>query len=219
MKTKVFFVEVFLLLLFLFILPKGLEAAYLKLEPATVSSNANETFTINVNIDTENEEVNSADVYITYDAGLLEAQQVVAGSFFPTVTNNIASGRLYIAGLVEDPASSKKGTGTIATVTFKALKDGFATLSIDCSSSKIVKADVNATNILECSKNGSSQVTIGSGTTTDNNSSASNNQSSTDNSNSQSLPKTGFLDNLVNVGLPGLILLTFGLVGKILLKY
>ena len=219
MKTKVFFVEVFLLLLFLFILPKGLEAAYLKLEPETVSTNANETFTINVDIDTENEEVNSADVYITYDANLLEAQQVAAGSFFPTVTNDIASGRLYIAGLVEDPASSKKGTGTIATVTFKALKDGFATLSIDCSSSKIVKADVNATNILECSKNGSSQVTIGSGTTTDNNSSASNNQSSTDNSNSQSLPKTGFLDNLVNVGLPGLILLTFGLVGKILLKY
>ena len=211
MKTKVFFVEVFLLLLFLFILPKGLEAAYLKLEPETVSTNANETFTINVNIDTENEEVNSADVYITYDANLLEAQQVAAGSFFPTVTNDIASGRLYIAGLVEDPATSKKGTGTIAIVTFKASKDGSANLSIDCSSSKIVKADINASNIINCDKNAGSQVTIGSGTNAS--------QTGSETPTPQTLPKTGFLDNLVNVGLPGLILVTFGLIGKILLKY
>lgn len=210
MRRKLF-ISIFFAILFFPLTLKPVQAAYFEPNPATINVNAGETFTVKVNINTEGEEVNSADIYLNFNSSLIEAQQITAGSFFPTVTNDISAGMVYIAAMVDDPASSKTGSGEVATITFKALANGSAEISFDCDSSKIVKADVNATNILVCSKNNKTTLTIGSGGSTTSSTPAPTTVSS--------LPKSGVFDNLKNIGISGLILFSFGILGKILLKY
>ena len=75
--------------------------------------------------------LSATDVYVVYDATLLKATVVTAGTQFPIVTNDIAtSGKVYIAGMVSDPASSITASGTLATITFQGLKDGTGTLAL-----------------------------------------------------------------------------------------
>jgi len=209
---KIFLVH-FLLVVFLFLFPVVIGqtiAASLEFDPTTMTTSANQTFNVSIVVDAGSELITSTDVYVTFDASILEAQSVTEGSFFPTVTNNITSGKVYIAGLVDDPATSKTASGTLATVTFKALKDGTATLSFDCDNSKIVKNDVNATNILTCSENGTSTVTVGVGGTTTGGD-ADSGQTTTQ------LPKSGIFDNVVKWAVPGTVLLLIGVITRLIL--
>ena len=195
-------------------------AASLKFDKTTVSTTNGGTFQIAVTIDPGSDALSSVDAYVTFDAAYLKATAVTAGSLFPTVSNDIStSGKVYIAGLVNDPASSISTAGTLATITFQALKDGTATLSFDCNTSKIIKNDINASNVISCSSNGTSAVTIGSGggsssggstqptTVPAANTGATNNE----------LPKSGIFDNVVKFAIPGLILFLVGGVFRLLL--
>lgn len=220
-----YILRIIFVLLFFIVLPAFFtaEAAYLKFDKTTVTSASGATFQISVMVEPGSDGLSSTDVYLKYDATLLKANSVAAGTQFPIVTNDIAtSGTIYIAGMVSDPASSVSTVGTLATVTFQALKDGAETLSFDCNSSKIVKNDFNATNTIACSQNETSSVTIGSGsssgttstdTTTDNTDTASNTVDTENNDSSSipsELPKSGVFDNVIKFVLPGTILLIFG---------
>ncbi|MBI5126946.1 hypothetical protein HZA76_00630 [Candidatus Roizmanbacteria bacterium] len=177
-------------------------AASLNFDKSTVTVGNGGTFQIAVTVDPTGENVSSADVYVSYDATALKATAVAAGSIFPTVSNDIStSGKVYIAGMVNDAASSVSTAGTIATITFQALKEATATLSFDCTTSKVVKNDINATNVLNCSQNGSSTVTIGAG--------GSNNTIPTPTT-VETLPQSGVFDNVVKFAIPGMILLLLG---------
>jgi len=208
----------FLILIFFF-LPSFLvvEAATFSFDKSSYSVGVAQTFQIQVNIDTGGEQVNGADAYINYDSSFLSVEDVSAGSFFPTVTNDTATaGKVYIAGLVDDPASPKTGSGTLATITFKGLKDGTVNLTFDCNNSKIVKGDTNATNILQCSSDYKAVISVGSGSDGGSSSSSSNSSSSNDQSNSsnnnqpKTLPKSGIFENLINFAIPGSILFLIG---------
>jgi len=125
-------------------------------EPSSTAVKKDQTFDININIDPVGEQVAGADIYLDYNAELLTLESVTAGTYFPLVANVPASGRLYISATVANQGDSKTGTGTIATVVFKASEVGTANISIDCDpqktdSSRMVKDDINATNILNCS--------------------------------------------------------------------
>ena len=208
----------FLILIFFF-LPSFLvvEAANFSFDKSSYSVAVGQTVQIQVNIDTGGEPVNGADAYINYDSSFLSVEDVSAGSFFPTVTNDIeTAGKVYIAGLVDDPASPKTGSGTLATITFKGLKDGTVNLTFDCNNSKIVKSDTNATNILQCSYDYKAAISVGSGSSGGSSSSSSNSSSSNDQSNSsnnnqpKTLPKSGIFENLINFAIPGTILFLIG---------
>jgi len=189
---------------FVFVLPLilNVEAASLNFDKTTVSVANSGTFQISVTVDPAGEGMNGTDVYVSYDASVLKATAVSAGSLFPYVFNDIAtSGKVYIAGTVTDPASSISTSGTVATITFQGLKDGTTTLSFDCSTSKIVKDDTQTTNILNCSQNGSCVVTVGSGGGT--------NPTPTPGSGGQ-LPTSGVIDNVIKFAVPGVILLILG---------
>ena len=192
-------VKIFLLIpVFFFILPFTwrTEASSLKFDKTTVSAANGETFQIAVTVEPGGENLNSTDVYVTFDSTLLKANSVADSSLFPTVTNDIStSGKVYIAGMVNDPASSISTTGTLATITFQALKDGSGTLSFDCNASKIIKNDINATNVITCSQNGTAAVTIGSGGNAPTPS---------------QLPESGIFDNVIRLAIPGMILLLLG---------
>lgn len=197
-------IKIFLLIpVFVFVLPLilNVEAASLNFDKTTVSVANSGTFQISVTVDPAGEGMNGTDVYVSYDASVLKATVVSAGSLFPYVFNDIAtSGKVYIAGTVTDPASSISSSGTVATITFQGLKDGTTTLSFDCSTSKIVKDDTQATNILNCSQNNSCTVTVGAGGS---------NPTATPGSGGQ-LPTSGVFDNVVKFAVPGMILLILG---------
>src|SRR3989338_1118335 len=169
MKKFVFPTLVFF---FLFLLSASIsgqaEAGFLNFDQSSVSVNPQATFTISVLVDAGPDEITSTVAHILFEPSLLEAQSVTPGNFFPSVSQNITSGEMYITGIVDTPATFKTGAGTLATVTFKALKDGTASLTFFCqlgqyNSSKIIKNDFNATNIIDCSQNGSATVTVGQG--------------------------------------------------------
>jgi len=208
-------------LLFFLLLPfvTVVNAASLKFDKTTVSTTNGGTFQIAVTVDPGSDALNSVDAYVTFDAAYLKATAVTAGSLFPTVSNDIStSGKVYIAGLVNDPASSISTEGTLATITFQALKDGTATLSFDCNTSKIIKNDINASNVISCSSNGTSAVTIGSGSSSGGTTNPTATPTPAANTGVASeLPKSGIFDNVVKFAIPGLILFLVGGVFRLLL--
>ena len=200
----------FVTILFLVVPVLGNEifAASLNFGSSTVSGTNGGNFQIAVTVDPGSDSLNSTDAYVTYDSSLLKPIAVAAGTMFPTVTNDITTtpGKVYIAGMVNDPASSISTGGTLATITFQGLKNGTGTLAFDCASSKIIKNDINATNVITCSSNGTSAVTIGSGSA-----------AAAPTSAPSSLPRTGTLDNVVKFGVPGIIILLLGSISRLFL--
>lgn len=168
MKKTILFILFLLLFVGVPVAFGQVDAASFSFDKTTVPVSVDSTFDIQVQITTGTPQVNAADAYVTFDSTLLEAQTVTPGTFFPTVTNSITSGTVYISGIVNGPGQAVTGTGTLATITFKGKANGTATLSFDCqtsggNTSKIVQDDVNATNILVCSENGTATVTVGIG--------------------------------------------------------
>ena len=189
-------------------------AASLKFDKTTVSVTNGGTFQIAVTVDPGSDALSSVDAYVSFDAAYLKATVVTAGSLFPTVSNDIStSGKVYIAGLVNDPASSISTAGTLATITFQGLKDGSATLSFDCNTSKIIKNDINASNVITCLQNGTSAVTIGSG----GGNSANPTIAPAANTGASELPQSGIFDNVVKFAVPGAVLFLLGVIAKLML--
>ncbi len=188
------------------------EAASLQFNPSSASTTANSSFTIDIVVNPGSEQINSAESYILFDPTLLEAQSVTDGTYFSSVSNIIEAGRVYVAGMVEDNSSYKTGTGTIARINFKALTDGTATLTFDCPNTKIVKADINATNIATCSEMGTATVVIGSG-----GGGGGSQPAPTTYTPPSTLPQTGILENLQKAAIPGLILVVIGGIIKLLI--
>ena len=208
------FIKLFsLAIIFLIVAPfvSSARAASLNFDKSTATAANGDTFQISVTVDPGSDGLNSTDAYVTFDSTLLKATAVSAGSLFPTVSNDTSTaGKVYIAGMVNDPASSVSTTGTLATITFQGLKEGSGTLSFDCNTSKIIKNDINASNVLVCSQNGTAAITVGSGsgtapTTAPNNSAPA------------ELPQSGIFDNVVKFAFPGAILLILGGVLRLVL--
>ncbi|MEN9328338.1 MAG: Cohesin domain, partial [Candidatus Parcubacteria bacterium] len=145
------------------------EAASLKFSPTSKTVNQGDTFQVQVNVDAGSEEVSGTDSYVLYDASKFTATSVTEGTYFPYVTSNIASGKVSIWGVVTDPATSRTGSGTLATITFTVLQNASsANLTFYCDlnandTSKIVKNDINATNIIVCSANDTAVITVNGG--------------------------------------------------------
>jgi len=149
-------------------LVEGAQAASVRFDTATVSVSVGSTFTINAVVDAGSDQITSTDMWILYDSSLLEAESASAAAFFPAVTSNITAGKIYIAGLVTNIGTYETGSGNVATITFKGLHNGTATISYDCradvsNSTKVIKNAVDPTNIIICGQNGTSIVTIGTG--------------------------------------------------------
>ena len=203
-------------IIFLTVFPlfQSVWAANLKFDKTTVSVANGATFQIAVTVDPAPDSVISTDVYISYDSTALKVNSVSAGTLFPTVTNDTStSGKVYIAGLVNDAANSITTAGTLATITFQALKEASVTLSFDCSTSAVIKNDINATNVLNCSQNGTSAVTIGAGGSSGSSPTATptpGGSSSGETETPAQLPQSGIMDNLVKFAIAGMILLFIG---------
>ncbi len=147
------------------------QAAALLFDPESSEVDVDESFSVDVTIDTGTSQVAGADIYITYDSSIVSLQSVTGGDFFPIVTNIPETDQLYVAGVVANQGEYKTGTGTVATLVFKAVETGETQLKFTCDltqteTSKINQNDINASNIIDCSKLGVHDVTVSDGTGT-----------------------------------------------------
>ena len=148
---KKFTLSLILFFLALFTVPSvfsNAQAATLKFDPTSGTAANGATFQVKVNADAGSAQVSAADVYVSFDPTLVKATLVTPGTYFADVTSNILNGKVYITGLPSqsDFTAFKTGAGTIATITFQALKNGTASLKFDCgttaASSKIIQNDI-----------------------------------------------------------------------------
>lgn len=101
---------------------KAVPATTLSLYPATVTKEINQTFILEVKIDTGENQTTAAELHLNFDPNKLEGQSISVGTFLPVVlvTGNInqATGKASIT-LGSQPAEPKRGQGTLAFITFK----------------------------------------------------------------------------------------------------
>ena len=205
-------------------------AATLEFSPATGSYSTNENFNVEIKVDTSSQDTQSTDAVIEFDTTLLSVENVTHGSFYPTVLHSEQNGKLYISGVVNDAASVKNGAGTLATVSFKGLTAGTATLSFVCTTgrtddSNVSKNDLDATDLLVCSSLVEGSYTLsGSTVSTPTPTSTTNTGTGTDtgtttgteylDGSGSTIPATGFTDiiALLPKMLMGLIFIAIGLI-------
>ena len=226
-KNLTTILPVFIFFLSLPLFFNSVQAAYFKFDQTTVSVASGGTFQIAVMVEPGSDSLNAAEAYVTYDSGVLNATSVAAGSLFPTVSHDVSTaGKVYIAGMVNDPASSISVSGTLATITFQASNTGTGsvTISYDCNTSKIIKDDINASNVIVCSQNGTATVVVGNCAPDSSGAipticaptsqPASSQQSG---STPSELPQSGVFENVVKFAIPGLLLFLVGGVFRLLL--
>lgn len=199
----------------------SVSAASFSFDPVTVKATKGVPFQVKLNIDTGTDEITSADAFIKFDKTILKATDVTDGTFFAAIFKEIKTDMVYAAGMVEDQTQPVKGTGLVATITFEPLVDGTATITIDCTSSKILKTDnqsLERPNIIVCASNGTSAVTVGAGSSSNPAPTSSSNPAPSSSSKPPSeLPKSGILENVMGIAIPGAILILIGSVVRVLL--
>lgn len=216
MKKISNYLVISIFLIFIFLLGVSyIYAGTINFDKSNVNVNSGESFTLELNVDPGSDEIRSVDIYLSYDKDYLQVEAINEGDYFPTVTSDTSTaGQVYIAGMVDDPAVTKTGTGKVATVNFKAIKNGSTTITLNCERSKIIKADIDATNILECPQTPPSvNVTIGGG-------GSSGNTYVTPTPTPKlpsSLPKSGVFDNIEKALKPGFLFLVLGIVLKLII--
>lgn len=124
-------------------LPLFVDAATMSISPATQSVHVGDTFTVSININTSGATIDGVDIrYLNYNPALLEVQdadsttagvQIAPGALMPvTVANsvNASTGKILFSQVVMG-GGGYSGSGTLATITFKALAVGTANITID----------------------------------------------------------------------------------------
>lgn len=147
-------------------------AGSLQFSPTSKAVKVGDTFDVQVNINTGSDSVAGADAYIIYDPSIVDYQSVTNGTFFDTPFKaTYPPNKVYLGGIM-DQGSLKpdSGSGSMATITFKAKQNGTMTLTFACGSSAapqtsaISKKNSGGQNIIDCNSNGTSTITVsGSG--------------------------------------------------------
>jgi len=154
------------LLLFVFLLLMGfysfpvysISSPHLEISPNSggISSAGTE---ININIDTGGLEAKSAKAVINFGATKLEVDSIEAGDFFDEVSHNIYNDHVVVNANLSLGSSleSKTGTGTLATMTVKAVgSSGTAAMTFDCTEGSSTDSGINdptPIDIIDCSAN------------------------------------------------------------------
>lgn len=153
----------------------GVSAASLQFDPTTLNVTTGQSFQIKLDIDagTAADGILATDAKITYDKALCQVTKIDNGTYFTTLgkADFATPGQVYVAAIVDDPGDFKKGTGTYATMTVTCNNSGTATFSYVCTpgetgnDSNIANNDFDATDVINCSENGTARVVIGGSST------------------------------------------------------
>jgi hypothetical protein len=143
------FLVLFLLSVFLPVLPARAAGASLYFSPSTGTHILNSKFTVSVKINSGGTSVNASQGSVSFDKSLLKVVGISKGSIFnlwteePNFSNS--AGTISFGGGIPRPGYSGSG-GTICTITFQAIKLGAA--HVNFSSGDILANDGKGTNVL-----------------------------------------------------------------------
>lgn len=129
----------------------------LGISPATLTVAPNDTITVGITVNTGDETISAVELHLKYDAAKLEAQNIIAGSYLPVVLSagGVGGGNASII-LGSQPGIPQKGSGILASVTFKALSPSSSIIDFDSTTQ--VAAIGKTGNVLQSSSG--SQVTV-----------------------------------------------------------
>lgn len=169
MSKKILLGFVFAVLMMFFAGLNNVWAATLNFNPSTSNITVGQTFTIDINLDTQGASVDGADINsLHYNPQILQLQGsgFVAGTLMPiTVANtaNTSTGTLVFSQ-VTSGGNHFNNNGKLASVTFKAIATGTATVTIDFTAGNTTKSVVasNGLNVLTFVGSGNYVVTGGS---------------------------------------------------------
>ena len=162
-RITVFFATFFTLTALAVMTPAhSFAAPKLYLDPGSTTVNKGSEFTVNLQIDAENQSAYGADAFINFPADLTLVS-VNSGGFFPGFDWSQSSGHLELHGYFPAVFDSKTGSGTFVTFKFSTQKDsGSATISFTCTGSgndtQIINTDGD--NILNCGNVNQSNITF-----------------------------------------------------------
>lgn len=102
---------------------KAAPATTLSIIPAISSKKTNDVFSLEITIDTGENQVVASELHISFDPTKLEAQTITNGPLFPNIlaSGTIESGLASITVGASDAKQPVKGTSTVAIVRFKAI--------------------------------------------------------------------------------------------------
>jgi len=136
----------------------------LSLLPATQEASVGQEFTEEIIINTKDQTVSGAELYLTYDTTKVQAIDIKEGTFLPVVLTKgtIKNGTVSIT-LGCQPSSPQKGSGVLASVKFKLLANTPANITF--TDATLVTAIDNKTDNVVDTKVGAT-ITISSAPTT-----------------------------------------------------
>jgi hypothetical protein len=108
-------------------------ASILSLSPATTTKKVGDTFTLEVKLDTADNQVMTVQLRILYDPTKLRTEDITNGPFAPTIRVSgkaDPTGAATITVGAKDNATPMKGSGTVAVLTMRAVAASSTPISI-----------------------------------------------------------------------------------------
>lgn len=144
---------------------KAAPATTLSITPATLSKAVGDEFTLELKMNTGDNQIVAVDLKILYDPTKLEGVWIRNGSMFPNILSSgvVGSGTASIALGAPNTTTPITGSGTVATLRLKAIAATTAPITVRFGSDTFVGAlNEGSTNALQSSAPGT--ITIGGGT-------------------------------------------------------
>lgn len=128
---------------FLFFGIKDASAATLSLSPASKQVSVNDTFVVSVMLDTQGETTDGVDAIIFYDSGKLSITSVSLGDLYANkLQEDYSTGGQITLRATSTATTSFTGSGTFATITFKAISDGNANVDFQFTAGSSTDSNV-----------------------------------------------------------------------------
>lgn len=109
-------------------------SASILFDPETVSTNAGDSFTTAVWLDTNGASVGGVGAKITFDPAILSVEKIETQPVFPdypATTFDNTTGKIVISGIVNNPNELYSGKAQFATISWKAKSGGNANITLD----------------------------------------------------------------------------------------
>lgn len=119
---------------------KAAPATMIAVTPSSITKKTGDSFTVEITIDTGENQVVAAELHVVFDAAKLTAQSIKNGALFPNILSSgtVETGKASITVGAADAKQPVRGTGTIATVQFQALEKTTTPVAIALGSNSFV---------------------------------------------------------------------------------
>jgi hypothetical protein len=116
------------------------------------------TFTVDVIVDSNGNDIQAVDAYIKHDAAVVVPVKIEPGDMFDSVSSAIYSKKFLIRGRLSE-GGARSGRGVLAKVTMRKKNPRFGEMAFYCAPtdadrSRIVQANLAGTDIIDCDQNG-----------------------------------------------------------------